>query len=151
MLFPVFRRPRKRDKFGVFITCCDIPAAGKYIDKHIMLRKNPTTLIIDSRDRIGPLNYDTFSIMVSPPIVDATKVRLLFASIGVPLTSTAPYMYWVVRCPQLGIGVRSANGATCSHWQLIYYSRTCIGPAFVQVSPWKHERILACEHVDSPI
>ena len=58
-----------------------------------MLRKNPTTLIIDSRDRIGPLNYDTFSITVSPPIVDATKVRLLFASIGVPLTSTEPY--WV--------------------------------------------------------
>ena len=78
-----------------------------------MLRKNPTTLIIDSRDRIGPLSYDTFSITVSPPIVDATKVRLLFASIGVPLTSTAPY--WVVRCPQLGIGVRSANGASgCS-------------------------------------
>ena len=77
-----------------------------------MLRKNPTTLIIDSRDRIGPLNYDTFSITVSPPIVDATKVRLLFASIGVPLTSTEPY--WVVRCPQLGIGVRSANGASGS-------------------------------------
>ncbi len=74
-----------------------------------MLRKNPTTLIVDGRDRIGPLNYDTFSITVSPPIVDATKVRLLFASIGVPLTSTEPY--WVLRCPQLGIGVRSANGA----------------------------------------
>ena len=44
-----------------------------------MFRKNPTTLIIDSRDRIGPLNYDTFSITVSPLIVDATKVRLLFA------------------------------------------------------------------------
>ena len=75
-----------------------------------MLRKNPTTLIVDSRDRIGPLNYDTFSITVSPPIVDVTKVRLLFASIAVPLTSTEPY--YLIRCPQLGIGVRSAAGSS---------------------------------------
>jgi hypothetical protein len=74
------------------------------------LKRNPTTLIVDSRDRIGALSYDTFSITVSPPIVDATKVRLLFASMGVPLLSTEPY--FMVRCPQLGIGVRSANGAS---------------------------------------
>ena len=55
-----------------------------------MLRKNPSTLIIDSRDRTGPPSYDNFSVTVSPAIAGATKVRLLFASIGVPLASNEP-------------------------------------------------------------
>ena len=75
-----------------------------------MLRKNPSTLIIDSRDRTGPLSYDNFSVTVSPAIAGATKVRLLFASIGVPLASNEPY--YLIRCPQLGIGVRSAAGSS---------------------------------------
>ena len=73
-------------------------------------RRNASTLIIDSRDRTGPLSYDNFSVTVSPAIAGATKVRLLFASIGVPLTSTEPY--YLIRCPQLGIGVRSAAGSS---------------------------------------
>ena len=75
-----------------------------------MSKRNPSTLIIDSRDRTGPLSYDAFSITVSPAIAGATKVRLLFASIGIPLLSTEPY--YLIRCPQLGIGVRSAAGSS---------------------------------------
>ncbi len=79
-----------------------------------MLRKTPSTLIItvfiDSRDRTGPLSYDNFSVAVSPAIAGATKVRLLFASIGVPLASNEPY--YLIRCPQFGIGVRSAAGSS---------------------------------------
>ena len=73
-------------------------------------KRNPTTLILDSRDRIGPLSYDTFSVAVSPAIVDATKIRLLFASVPVPLLSTEPY--YMVRCGQLGLSVRAASGAS---------------------------------------
>ena len=47
---------------------------------------------------------------VSPAIAGATKVRLLFASIGIPLASTVAY--YLIRCPQLGIGVRSAAGSS---------------------------------------
>ena len=63
----------------------------------------------DSRDRTGPLSYDNFSVTVSPAIAGATKVRLLFASIGVPLASNEPY--YLIRA-QLGIGVRSAAGSS---------------------------------------
>ena len=73
-------------------------------------RRNPTTVIIDSRDRIGSVNYDTFSVLISPAISDATGVRLLFASIGVPLLSTEPF--YMIRCAQLGISVRAAAGGT---------------------------------------
>ena len=74
------------------------------------MTRNSVTLIVDSRDRIGALNYDSFSINVSPSITQATKAKLLFASIGVPLASTEPW--FAVRCPQLGIGVRTANAAS---------------------------------------
>ena len=73
-------------------------------------RRNASTLIIDSRDRTGPLSYDNFSVTVSPAMAGATNVRLLFASIGVPLASNEPY--YLIRCPQLGIGVRSAAGSS---------------------------------------
>ena len=73
-------------------------------------RRNPTTVIIDSRDRIGSVNYDTFSVLISPAISDATGVRLLFASIGVPLLSIEPF--YMIRCAQLGISVRAAAGGT---------------------------------------
>ena len=115
MLFPVFRRPRKRLRLGVRMIClvADIPAAAESIyAAHNMLR-NAITLIVDSRDRVGALNYDNFSINVSPAIVGATKAKLLFASVGVPLASTEPW--FVVRSPQLGLGVRTANAASgCS-------------------------------------
>jgi hypothetical protein len=75
------------------------------------LKRNPTTLIIDSRDRIGSsVNYDTFSVLISPAISNATGVRLLFASVGVPLLCTEPY--FMLRSPQLGIAVRAAAGGT---------------------------------------
>ena len=74
-------------------------------------RRNTTTVIIDSRDRIGSsVNYDSWSVAISPAISDASGVRLLFASIGVPLLSTEPY--FMVRSPQLGLAVRAAAGAT---------------------------------------
>ena len=79
-----------------------------------MLR-NAITLIVDStcRDRTRALSFDSFCINVSPAIVGATKAKLLFASVGVPLTSTEPW--YVVRSPQLGLGVRTANVASgCS-------------------------------------
>ena len=77
------------------------------------MTRNPLTLIVDSRDRLGALSYDQFSINVSPAIVGTTKAKLLFASIGVPLASTEPW--FVVRSPQLGLGVRTANAASgCS-------------------------------------
>ena len=77
-----------------------------------MLR-NPVTLIVDSRDRQGALSYDNFSINVSPAIVGATKAKLLFASIGIPITSTESW--YAIRCSQLGLGVRTANAASgCS-------------------------------------
>ena len=77
-----------------------------------MLR-NAVTLIVDSRDRTGALSFDQFSINVSPAIVGATKAKLLYSSIGVPLTSTEAW--YVARCPQLGLGVRTANAASgCS-------------------------------------
>ena len=76
-----------------------------------MLRKNSTTLIIDSRDRIGStVNYDSWSVLISPAISDATGVRLLFASIGVPLLSVEPY--FMIRSPQLGLAVRAAAGGS---------------------------------------
>ena len=75
--------------------------------------RNPVTLVVDSRDRTGALNYNSFSINVIPSITGATKAKLLFASIGVPLASTEPW--FAVRCPQLGLGVRTANAASgCS-------------------------------------
>ena len=73
------------------------------------LKRNPTTLIVDSRDRIGSsVNYDTFSVLISPAISNATGVRLLFASVGVPLLCTEPY--FMLRSPQLSIAVRAAAG-----------------------------------------
>jgi len=75
------------------------------------LKRNPTTLIVDSRDRIGSsVNYDTFSVLISPAISNATGVRLLFASVGVPLLCMEPY--FMLRSPQLGIAVRAAAGGT---------------------------------------
>ena len=74
-------------------------------------RRNPTTLIIDSRDRISStVNYDSWSVLINPAISDATGVRLLYASIGVPIASTEPY--FMIRSPQLGIAVRAAAGGT---------------------------------------
>ena len=88
-------------------------AAAEVYTLLIMLhpRRNPTTLIIDSRDRIGStVSYDNFSVLIAPAISDATGVRLLFASIGVPVASTEPY--FMIRSPQLGIAVRAAAGGT---------------------------------------
>ena len=112
---PVLRRPRNSDRFGVLIVCrvADILRRQILYAAVIMLhpRRNPTTVIIDSRDRIGSsVNYDTFSVLISPAISDATGVRLLFASIGVPLLSTEPF--YMIRCAQLGISVRAAAGGT---------------------------------------
>ena len=78
-----------------------------------MLKRNSTTLIVDSRDRMGAINYDNFSVSVSPAITGATTAKLLYSSVGVPLTSVEPW--FAVRCPQLGLGVRTANAASgCS-------------------------------------
>ena len=111
----MLRRPRNNDRFGVLIVCrvADILRRQILYAAVIMLhpRRNPTTVIIDSRDRIGSsVNYDTFSVLISPAISDATGVRLLFASIGVPLLSTEPF--YMIRCAQLGISVRAAAGGT---------------------------------------
>ena len=78
-----------------------------------MLKRNSTILNVDSRDRIGPLNYDQWSVAVSPAITGATTAKLLYSSIGVPIASTEPW--FAVRCPQLGLGIRTANAASgCS-------------------------------------
>lgn len=78
-----------------------------------MLKKNPTTLVVDSRDRTGALSYDNFSINVSPALVGACTAKLLYSSVGIPTTSVEPY--FLVRSPQLGLAVRTANAASgCS-------------------------------------
>ena len=74
------------------------------------MTRNPVILNVDSRDRLGSLSYDNFSINVSPAITGATKAKLLFASVPTPLTSTEPWI--VVRCSQLGLGIRTANAAS---------------------------------------
>ena len=76
-----------------------------------MLHPRTSNLLIDSRDRISStVSYDNFSVLISPAISNATGVRLLFASIGVPVTSTEPY--FMIRSPQLGLSVRAAAGGT---------------------------------------
>ena len=76
-----------------------------------MLHHRTSNLLIDSRDRISStVSYDNFSVLISPAISNATGVRLLFASIGVPLLSTEPY--FMIRSPQLGLSVRAAAGST---------------------------------------
>ena len=76
-----------------------------------MLHPRTSNLLIDSRDRISStVSYDNFSLLISPAISNATGVRLLFASIGVPVTSTEPY--FMIRSPQLGLSVRAAAGGT---------------------------------------
>ena len=82
-----------------------------------MLRKNPTTLVVDSRDRVSStVSYDNFSINVSPALVGACTAKLLYSSVGIPMGSTEPY--FLVRCPQLGLGVRTANAASSSSFIL---------------------------------
>ena len=76
-----------------------------------MMHPRTSNLLIDSRDRISStVSYDNFSVLISPAISNATGVRLLFASIGVPVTSTEPY--FMIRSPQLGLSVRAAAGGT---------------------------------------
>ena len=78
-----------------------------------MIKKNSTILIVDSRDRLGALNYDNFSVSVSPAITGASSAKLLYSSIGIPATSTEPW--YAVRSSQLGLGMRTANAASgCS-------------------------------------
>ena len=114
----MLRRPRNNDRFGVLIVCrvADILRRQILYAADIMLRKNPTTLVVDSRDRTGALNYDNFSINVSPAIVGACTAKLLYSSVGIPTGSTEPY--FLVRCPQLGLGVRTANAASSSSYLL---------------------------------
>ncbi len=79
-------------------------------------------------------------------IVDAKKLKLLFACIGVPLTSTEPY--FMVRCPQLGIGVRSANGSSGCSFVIPVSSQPSFRSLYGSMSEFL---ILAREHFDKPL
>lgn len=75
--------------------------------------KRPESLIIDSRQR-GSGTIEAFRLQLNPAIAAAAKVCLLFASVPNPPTGVEPY--YIVRIPELGNHVRSADETSAGCW-----------------------------------
>ena len=73
----------------------------------------PTTLVLDSRDDTSSPSHslDAFTIRLEPALVGVRRVRLLYANIANPEDDDGE-LYWYVRIPQLGLGVRGGPGTS---------------------------------------
>ena len=71
----------------------------------------PTTLVLDSRDDTSKPSLDAFTIRLEPALVGVRRVRLLYANIANPEDDDGE-LYWYVRIPQLGLGVRGGPGTS---------------------------------------
>jgi hypothetical protein len=71
----------------------------------------PTTLVLDSRDDTSKPSLDSFTIRLEPALVGVRRVRLLYANIANPEDDDGE-LYWYIRIPQLGLGVRGGPGTS---------------------------------------